>query len=69
MNRRAFVTGLGAVLAAPLGVGAQQAAKISRIGYLGTNRTPHFQEAFRQGLRDLGARREVAPISTGPSRR
>jgi putative tryptophan/tyrosine transport system substrate-binding protein len=54
MNRRAFVTGLGAVLAAPRAAEAQQAAKISRIGYLATNRTPHFQEAFRQGLRDLG---------------
>src|SRR5215510_1836122 len=54
MNRRAFVTGLGAVLAAPLPTGAQQSGKISRIGYLATNRTPRFQEAFRQGLRDLG---------------
>src|SRR5262245_24832459 len=54
MNRRAFFTGLGAVLAAPLVAGAPQAAKISRIGYLALNRTPHFQEAFRQGLRDLG---------------
>ena len=38
----------------PLAAEAQQAAKISRIGYLATNRTPHFQDAFRQGLRDLG---------------
>jgi len=34
MNRRAFVTGLGAVLAAPLGVEAQQAGKRARIGFL-----------------------------------
>ena len=32
MNRRAFVTGLGAVLAVPLAVGAQQAGR--KIGYL-----------------------------------
>jgi len=34
MNRRAFVTGLGAVLAAPLAAEAQQAGKVWRIGYL-----------------------------------
>src|SRR5215510_9220616 len=55
MKRRAFIASLtGGLLAAPLAAEAQQAAKISRIGYLATNRTPHFQEAFRQGLRDLG---------------
>ena len=35
MNRRAFVTGLGAVLAAPLAAEAQQAGKIARVGVLG----------------------------------
>jgi len=30
MNRRAFVTGLGVVLAAPLGAEAQQAEKVYR---------------------------------------
>ena len=55
IDRRTFLAGTGAVLlAAPLAAEAQQVAKISRIGYLATNRTPHFQEAFRQGLRDLG---------------
>jgi ABC-type uncharacterized transport system substrate-binding protein len=39
---------------APLPAEAEQAAKIARIGYLASNPTPHFQEAFRQGLRDLG---------------
>jgi hypothetical protein len=34
MNRRAFVTGLGAVLAAPLAADAQQAGKVWRIGFL-----------------------------------
>src|SRR5215472_9673435 len=44
----------GSLLAAPFVAEAQKAAKIPRIGYLATNPTPHFQEAFRQGLRDLG---------------
>jgi len=56
MNRRAFVTSLGAVLAAPLAAEAQQAAKVARIGYLAANLTTssHLLEAFRQGLRELG---------------
>jgi putative ABC transport system substrate-binding protein len=55
MDRRTFLAGTGAVLlAAPLAAEAQQAAKVARIGYLATNPTPHLQEAFRQGLRDLG---------------
>jgi putative ABC transport system substrate-binding protein len=57
MERRTFMAMLaGGLLAAPLAAEAQQAAKIARIGYLGTNPAaiPHLQEAFRQGLRDLG---------------
>jgi putative ABC transport system substrate-binding protein len=55
VNRRTFLRGLAiSLLAAPIAAEAQQAAKIARIGYLATNPTPHFQEAFRQGLRDLG---------------
>jgi putative tryptophan/tyrosine transport system substrate-binding protein len=52
--------GLAAVLAiyalAPLAAEAQQAAKVARIGYLSFSlaATPDIQEAFRQGLRDLG---------------
>ncbi len=44
------------LLAAPLAAEAQQAAKVTRIGYLSTNlaASPHLPEAFRQGLRDLG---------------
>src|SRR5205814_8380303 len=44
------------ILAAPLAAGAQQAAKIPRIGFLSLNLAPnaHLHEAFRQGLRDLG---------------
>jgi putative tryptophan/tyrosine transport system substrate-binding protein len=57
MNRRAFLSAVtGGLLAAPLAAEGQEAAKIARIGYLSTNlaATPHIQEAFRQGLRDLG---------------
>ena len=57
MDRRAFLsTMVGSLLAAPLAVEAQQAAKIARIGYLAPNLAadPHLSEAFRQGLRDLG---------------
>jgi len=55
MDRRAFLGALaGGFLAAPLAAEAQPAGKVPRVGYLGTNPTPHFQEAFRQGLRDLG---------------
>ena len=57
MDRRAFLTGTGAVLlATPLAAEAQPAAKVARIGYLATNlaASPHTGEAFRQGLRDLG---------------
>jgi putative ABC transport system substrate-binding protein len=53
--------GLAVVLAvstllAPLAGEAQQPGKVARIGYLSTNlaATPQIQEAFRQGLRDLG---------------
>jgi putative tryptophan/tyrosine transport system substrate-binding protein len=57
MDRRAFLAGTGAVLlATPLAVEAQQAAKIPRIGYLTGSlvTSPHLPEAFRQGLRNLG---------------
>ena len=54
MERRAFITGAGAVLlAAPLAVEAQQRGKVWRIGVLSTADGPHW-EAFRQGLRALG---------------
>jgi putative ABC transport system substrate-binding protein len=46
----------GGLLAAPLAVEAQQAAKVARIGFLSLHVAPnrHLREAFRQGLRDLG---------------
>jgi len=57
MNRRAFVAGLGAVLAAPLAAEAQQAGKVFRVGFLGSTSPSGYAsqvEAFRGGLRDLG---------------
>src|SRR5215467_7264817 len=56
MDRRTFLAGAGGLLATPLTAGAQQAGKIPRIGYVGLNSgaNPHLQEAFLQGLRDLG---------------
>jgi len=59
MNRRAFVTGLGAVLAAPHAAEAQQVGNVRRIGLLLTTvASEHPQhelsDAFRRGLRELG---------------
>jgi putative ABC transport system substrate-binding protein len=57
LNRREFIDTLaGGLLAAPFAAEAQPSAKVSRIGYLAFNlaAVPHLQEAFRQGLRDLG---------------
>ena len=56
MNRRAFVTGLGAVLAAPLGAGAQQPRKIPLVGVLGAQSAEISPPilAFRDGLHELG---------------
>ena len=56
MDRRAFVTGLGAVLAAPFGARAQQVGRVYRIGILHVlppDASLGF-EALRQGLRSLG---------------
>ncbi len=58
MNRRAFVTGFGAVLAVPLAAEAQQPEKVWRIGVLvpvePESPTEPNVAAFRQGLHDLG---------------
>ena len=56
MNRRAFVTGLGTVLAAPLAAEAQQ-TQIPRIGYLWSGKRgsdPVETGGLLQGLRELG---------------
>jgi len=56
VQRRDFLIAATVLLAAPFGAEAQQAAKVARIGYLSHNLAVnrHLQEAFRQGLRDLG---------------
>jgi len=59
VDRRAFVTGLGAVLAAALAVEAQQAGKMYRLGVLALGGQQQFKDhrimqAFRGGLRDMG---------------
>ena len=57
MDRRAFVGTLaGGFLAVPVAAKAEAAARTARIGYLSPHRgaSPRNEEAFRQGLRDLG---------------
>ena len=58
MRRRDFFALIGGAVAWPIRVGAQQpAGKIHRIGWLGPGSfaaVPHLDEAFRQGLHDLG---------------
>lgn len=57
MNRRAFLSTLGGLLALPLAAEAQPASRVPRIGYLALNLTagdPSPREAFLQGLRELG---------------
>ena len=57
IDRRSFIGTLaGGLTAAPLAATAQQADKVARIGYLSPNLAafPHLNEAFLQGLRDLG---------------
>jgi putative ABC transport system substrate-binding protein len=58
MERRAFISGITlAVLAAPLASEAQPGGKVWKIGFLGpspSGTAPHFVQAFRQGLGELG---------------
>jgi putative ABC transport system substrate-binding protein len=54
VNRRAFVTGLGAVLAAPL-IGSAQTARKKQVGMLGyTPISPALFDMFKVGLADVG---------------
>jgi putative ABC transport system substrate-binding protein len=53
VNRRVFVTALGAIVLAPFAAEAQQPKKVPRIGVL-TGPVDPGVEAFRQGLRELG---------------
>jgi hypothetical protein len=54
VRRRKVLTVAGAALLWPIVGEAQQAAKIPRIGYLGTDLPATSREAFLQGLRSLG---------------
>jgi putative tryptophan/tyrosine transport system substrate-binding protein len=55
MDRRAFLAGSLAILAAPLEGDAQQSAKIPRVGLLRPGAPPDpYVEAFQRRLRDLG---------------
>jgi putative tryptophan/tyrosine transport system substrate-binding protein len=59
MNRRAFVAGLGAVLAAPLGAEAQQTTRGDRVVCFALNPRAYGAvssalDALKQGFRDLG---------------
>jgi putative tryptophan/tyrosine transport system substrate-binding protein len=53
MNRRAFVTGLGAVIVAPIPAGAEQTGKVWRIGFISVTHTK-VEDVFFQQLRELG---------------
>jgi putative ABC transport system substrate-binding protein len=68
MNRRAFVTGLGAVLAAPLGAWAQQQGKVYQIGVLASKAKQSLAPllaTFRERLRDLGFADDRIVIEVG----
>src|SRR6478672_6226651 len=56
VRRRDFLLAAGTLLAAPLVADAQQAANVTRIGYLAHNlaASSHLRDAFLQGLRELG---------------
>jgi len=56
ISRRAFIGSVaGGLSAAPLAAGAQQGAKVPRIGFLRAGPPPKsWVEGFQQGLRDLG---------------
>jgi putative ABC transport system substrate-binding protein len=65
MDRRAFVAGLGAVLAAPFAAGAQHAGKIYRIGlfHVGLDHVPPSFDGLREGLKILGYDSGIVPVS------
>lgn len=57
MNRRAFVTGLGTLLAAQIAAEAQPGDKVRRVGFVlgAASSPPGVQiEPFKQSLRERG---------------
>jgi hypothetical protein len=66
VNRRAFVAGMGVLLAGPVCAEGQQAARVPKIGWL-TSSLVHAPnvEAFREGMRSLGYPRKTRPTG-GP---
>src|SRR5262245_45335888 len=54
MNRRTFVTGLGAVLAGPLAAGAQPAGKVYSVGLVSLGGDPVWWQPVLDGIRELG---------------
>jgi putative ABC transport system substrate-binding protein len=54
VNRRAFVSGLGAVLAAPLGARAQQIDKVHRVGFLHIAEGSFSLRYLKPALAELG---------------
>ena len=58
MDRRRFLlTSLIGAVAVPLGVEAQQAGKVPKVGFIEAGSSSvnrHFADAFRQGLKELG---------------
>src|SRR4029453_19432411 len=54
MDRRGFLAGAAALLAAPVAAEAQAAGKISHVGILFGSPTANWIEALQQGLREVG---------------
>ena len=67
MNRRAFLSGAAALLAAPLAAEAQPTGKVTRVGVLWPGASPPRPprlEAFREGLREAGyVEGKTSPLS------
>jgi hypothetical protein len=59
MNRRAFITGLGAVLAARLSAEAQQVGKVARIGFLSLSSGPTPSMELAPGASRVGLGRRT----------
>jgi putative tryptophan/tyrosine transport system substrate-binding protein len=54
MNRRAFVTGLGAALTAPLAAEAQQAQRVYRVGLVSLGGDPLWWQPVLDAVHELG---------------